>query len=170
MKLTQSIRSAFVRAAMNDVPTIDFDEMIVAIAQAAAVNLMPPKVRDTYQKHREWFRTSHIRVGNYGWIYLPLPDDTKLRGTAIERIDSLAEKKKAQEENLKALRQKLEAAAESCTTRKALAELLPEFEKYLPADNATAIKNLPAVANIVADFTKAGWPKNKAKPQTKRRA
>jgi hypothetical protein len=49
------------------------------------------------------------------------------------------------------------------STRKALVDLLPEFEKYLPADEAKAIASLPAVANVLSDFVKAGWPKNQPK-------
>ena len=40
--------------------------------------------------------------------------------------------------------------------------MLPEFEKYLPADEQKALRSVPVVANLVADFTKAGWPKDKA--------
>ena len=38
---------------------------------------------------------------------------------------------------------------------------LPEFAKYLPKAVAKT-DNLPAVANLVADFVKAGWPKEQA--------
>jgi hypothetical protein len=38
---------------------------------------------------------------------------------------------------------------------------LPEFEKYFPAEDAPISKNLPALANMVADLTKLGWPKGK---------
>ena len=47
------------------------------------------------------------------------------------------------------------------STRKGLADALPEFEKYLPADEPAAVRSLPVVANVVADFVKAGWPKGK---------
>ena len=74
---------------------------------------------------------------------------------------------KEQEGIRASLKSQLKSAAHSVTTRKALAALLPEFEKYLPADEAAACKTLPVVQNIVADFAKAGWPKGKkaAKPQ-----
>jgi hypothetical protein len=39
---------------------------------------------------------------------------------------------------------------------------LPEFEKYLPEDEAQAVRALPVVTNVVADFVKAGWPTKKA--------
>jgi hypothetical protein len=68
-----------------------------------------------------------------------------------------------QVEKRKELRSKLQATADAVTTRKALIDLLPEFEKYLPADEAKAVATLPAVANVLSDFVKAGWPKNQPK-------
>ena len=41
-------------------------------------------------------------------------------------------------------------------------EAFPEFEKYLPSE-AQPTKNLPALANVVADLSKLGWPKNATK-------
>lgn len=37
---------------------------------------------------------------------------------------------------------------------------MPEAEKYLPKE-AKSSTNVPAVANVVADLVKAGWPKGK---------
>jgi len=74
-------------------------------------------------------------------------------------ILSLANKSAEQERQRVALRDKLKRAAASFTTRKQLAEAMPEFEKYLPADEAAAIRSLPAVTNVVGDFQRAGWPK-----------
>lgn len=54
-------------------------------------------------------------------------------------------------------------AISACTTRKQAAEVLPEFEKYLPEDEPKALRTLPALANVAADFVKAGWPKNAKK-------
>ena len=39
---------------------------------------------------------------------------------------------------------------------KDLEDNLPEFEKYMPAESEPPSKNLPALANIVADFQAAG--------------
>ena len=80
-------------------------------------------------------------------------------------VDALKAEMDASNKARKALAEKLRAVAYSVTTRKALAAALPEFEKYLPPDDAAAIRTLPVVANVVADFVKAGWPKGK-KPAT----
>lgn len=59
------------------------------------------------------------------------------------------------------LESNLRATACSVTTREALVKLLPEFEKYLPAADAPQDRTVPALANLVADFVAAGWPKGK---------
>ena len=61
---------------------------------------------------------------------------------------------------MRSLREKLHGCAYAVTTRKALVDLLPEFEKYLPADDASVCRTLPVVQNVVSDFVKAGWPKD----------
>jgi hypothetical protein len=83
-----------------------------------------------------------------------------LPAKALEKMNALAVAKATQASDRDTLSAKLQAAANSVATRKALVELLPEFEKYLPADEGAACKTLPAVANLLADFSKAGWPKS----------
>lgn len=43
-------------------------------------------------------------------------------------------------------------------TRKAFVAMFPELEKYAPPEPAMGT-NLPAIANVMADLTKLGWPK-----------
>jgi hypothetical protein len=57
-------------------------------------------------------------------------------------------------------RRKLCAIVEGCSTLKQLQTLLPEFVDYMPTE-AAPTKNLPAVANMVSDLSKLGWPKGK---------
>jgi hypothetical protein len=163
MRLTKTIRESFVRAAMQDVPKIDYDEQIQKLATQQAVAMMPTDVAKAYKTNPAWFRSEGHYLGTrLGYIYMPLPSGMSLTPEARGKIDSLATEKSKQIDARSALKNKLAAAAESVTTRKALVALLPEFEKYLPEDDAAACKTLPAVANLVADFTKAGWPKAKA--------
>jgi Tfp pilus assembly protein PilO len=90
-----------------------------------------------------------------------------LSAKALEKLSALAAAKATQTSDRNTLSSKLQAAANSVATRKALVALLPEFEKYLPADKEAACKNLPAVANLLADFSKAGWPKSATAKSTK---
>jgi hypothetical protein len=76
-------------------------------------------------------------------------------------VDELKIKRSLQEKARADLRSKLKSVAYSVSTRKALVAALPEFEKYLPADEAKAVRTLPVVQNVVADFVKAGWPARK---------
>jgi len=52
----------------------------------------------------------------------------------------------------------LNSAIMSCGTLAALKKTFPEFEKYYPTEEQPT-KNLPALANVVADLSKLGWPK-----------
>lgn len=165
MKLTNTIRDAFIRSAMNDVPSVDYVEQARSLIFADSINQLPPKVlaiaKDKDLSH--FVETCNYHAGNLGF-----PTVCVGRGERFAPSSEVAVKLEAMrianEEQTKARRElnaKIKAVAYSVTTRKALATMLPEFEKYLPADEQAAIKTLPAVANIVADFTKAGWPKTK---------
>lgn len=174
MKLTNILRDAFVRAAMNDVPTVDHNEAARKVLQAAAIRIAPPTVRALYKSSPEWVNTAYVstpRGLSNVHVICPAGEDatTHIRKHAAEvmtEVDDLAKAEEKQKQGHIALERNLRAVAYSVTTRKALAAMLPEFEKYLPADEPAAIKTLPAVANIVAEFTKAGWPKGK-KPAAK---
>lgn len=68
----------------------------------------------------------------------------------------------AQTASRNALESKLNAIIGGCTTLKQAMERLPEFVKYLPQERGgKVISTLPAIANVVADLTAAGWPKDK---------
>lgn len=174
MRLTKHIREAFVRAAMDDVPQIDYQQQANELATKAMAEKMPPEVKKlaANEKTRAWLNTGFVSLpGLFSSLHTVRPEDgygfIEQNCPAVwGKMVKLYELHHAQREKLAALRIKLESCAESVTTRKALAELLPEFEKYLPADNEAAIKTLPAVANVVADFAAAGWPKGK-KPARK---
>lgn len=171
MKLTKFIREAFVSAAMNDVPTVDYTEQIRKEVMRASLAALPNHVRSVWMDeatrpyiktiYRHYVGQSIAVPGIEGNRWGGLPDLPALLAVDELLIDNLVAQHKAQDEQIKALKAKLEATAASCTTRKQLADLLPEFEKYLPADAPAACKTLPAVANIMSEFTKAGWPKGK---------
>jgi hypothetical protein len=169
MKLTNTIRDAFVRAAMADVPKIDYQEKTIKVVMEDAIAQLPPKVRAIY---KDKDLTCFVRTdGKYfGNSYVSVPcskKDFKLTTAAAVKVAEIKESDEAQGENQKELRQKLHAVAYACSTRKALFDMLPEFEKYLPEDDAAACRTLPVVANVVSDFVKAGWPKGAKKPTLK---
>ena len=167
MRLTNYMRDAFVKAVMNDVPQIDYSQIAHKVAQDYLVECMPPKVRAVYDdsQTRHYLTTTHTYfpgtinnasmrgVGDDCYWWKETPD---LR----DKISEIAQQLGDQTVRLGELESKINAVAYACTTREALAKAPPEFEKYLPAE-ATKAANLPAVANVVADFVKAEWPKGK---------
>lgn len=162
MKLTNTIRDAFVRAAMADVPTVDYQEKTIKVVMEDAVSQLPPKVRAIY-KDKELSSFVRHKDRYFGNAYAQVPcggNDFKLTNDAAKKFSDLKEQSEAQEKRNRELTQKLHAVAYSVTTRKALVDALPEFEKYLPADDAAACRTLPAIANVVSEFVKAGWPKD----------
>lgn len=159
MRLTNSIRSAFVNSVMNDVPSVDYIDQMQREANRIGHAMMPPEIAAVYDKYPKWFEKQWASIGSWHG-YGPFPcKNTAFRAEDIQAMDRLKQLEIEQNLALSRLRNQLEQAAASATTTKALAEMFPEFAKYLPAEE-TKTRNLPAIANVVADFMKAGWPKN----------
>lgn len=177
MKLTKSLRDAFIRTVMDDVPETDYGEQQQLIATEWAVLIMPPKVRAVWddKKLRHYIETHHysqqlcfddIGDGQQLWIsgfYIPAPHDLhpQMSEATQRALYSLEVQAHKQSAHHRELREKLDSIVYGLTTTAALEKALPEFAKYLPKA-ATKADNLPAVANLVADFVKAGWPKEQA--------
>lgn len=164
MKLTKSDRRAFVAAVMDDVPTVDYSEQAREMAIDYILSTYPENVRAVYEDKatRNYIALSHYFLPSpFGNQYLPKA--LAVTHTQLEKhegIRDLAEKAKEQNERLRDLRQKLTSVIESCTTLKQARERLPEFVAYLPQNRGRSdISDLPAISNVVADFTRAGWPK-----------
>lgn len=168
MRLTNNIRDAFVRAAMHDVPKEDFETPAKKAFEDGMRKHMPKEIADILKKNgpaAEWihmdFLSTPDSLSNWKSACPRSAGYRYLRECVPELWNALTEfstKIAAQNKQRMELSDKLKGAAYSCTTRKQLAELLPEFEKYLPEDEAKAMRTLPVVANLVAEFTKAGWP------------
>jgi hypothetical protein len=156
VKITKYDKQAIVKAIMADVPKPDKAKRRQEI-QAAIVKAMHPTVRKVFKDFPGALRTSHAGDltcnDRYESRYLIVGDVT-------DKVLNEIFKPYIEEDNSRHSAQaKLTSAIESCTTRKALMDRLPEFEKYFPAESAPASKNLPALANVVADLSKLGWPK-----------
>lgn len=162
MRLTNYIRDAFIDSVMNDVPKVNFTEKAHKIYVEDILKQIPKEVRaiwDNPQTSR-WIndRTVHIcgnsvRIPRFGYDDLNLTEKGQAAVKAVE-AEYLAQKSSRAD-----LRTRLKGVAYSCTTLKALKEALPEFEKYMPADVEAPSRMVPVIANVVADFVKAGWPK-----------
>ncbi len=182
MKLNNSQRQAFVRAVMQDVPQVDYTTQLKTAVQDYLYHLAPADVRKLYDDEslRKYLTLGSVSlyredVGFTDIYLVPYGESGNLWGRPDMRIDlskadespalgvikSLVTSKVQQRIAHANLEQKLTGAINSVNTLKQALELLPEFAKYLPEEQ-TVTKQLPAVANLVADLNKAGWPKTKA--------
>lgn len=186
MKLTKKIKADFVEAVLADVPRNNYPTKIEDLLRknytALRKKLNLDGIEDwrlahnrlcvEYYEHRGTKEISaHPDTSGKSWEYgYCVIAGITVRGlsdTEVNRIKNTPEiselvQKYVDELNLiNTLRKKLEATIAACTTLKQAKECLPEFEKYLPAETAPVDRSLPVVGNLVAELTKAGWPKKK---------
>ena len=155
---------------MADVPQEDYQAKIHKLIQDDAISKLPPKIKAIAQDKdlRHFLKTESHYISGWDCSNVRVMHPEYERSPNVNtQVEALLVDLAHQEERINALKAKLQATADAVTTRKALIDLLPEFEKYLPADESKAVASLPAVANVLSDFVKAGWPKNAAKmPKT----
>lgn len=166
MRLTKNDKKAFVRAVMDDVPQVDYNEQARKLVMDWAISIMPPVVRQAYGEHPEYFENNYAGTpaGLFG-AYVPVSEESrniaKRDPEFWQQLVALGGKNKEQDTKIRELECKVRGIIESCSTLKTALERLPEFAKYLPADrDGGKITNLP-VANTVTDLINAGWPKHK---------
>ena len=161
MKLTNAMRDAFVRAVMDDVPSIDYEEQIRQIVQQTVYNAMPAKLKAVWDDEalRDCVGTHWMRIVDCMSVtvpYYPSYDDAlKSVKETCEALHKLHHEQLDKRCDLKAT---LYGVVRGKTTTKALIEALPQFEKYVPKDPQVS-RNVPALANVLEAFAAAGWPK-----------
>lgn len=158
MRLDKYTKLSIVRAIMDDVPAPDKAKRRTDL-QAAIVKAMSPEARKLYNKTPKALRTYYVGdtiYDGHGWGARDI-----IAGDVEDKVvEALLKPYKAEDEERYAVKRKLQGIVEGCSTLKQLQTLLPEFKQYMPTE-ATPTKNLPAVANMVADLSKFGWPKGK---------
>ena len=163
MRLTQDHKHTFVRAVMADVPKTDYKTQIAKRLYPTIEGRIPKIVMQAYKKHPEFFQKLHVYIGApmKCYVYLDLPkydhySTVDLTEKEQALIADLIQAAIEQDDRLDSLKSSLNSSIRYCKTLKQLKEALPEFEKYMPEENQPASQNLPALANIVADFKAAG--------------
>lgn len=148
-------KQAIVKAIMADVPKPDKNKRREEL-QAAVVKLMSPEVRKVYKINPKALAKYHIGglIQDTNW-----QDRDIICGDVGEKaINELCKVYKAEDQKRFDAEYSLKGAIEACRTIKQLNDRLPEFKKYFPTVEKPAT-NLPALANVVADLSKLGWPK-----------
>lgn len=160
MRLTNTIRDAFIRAVMQNVPSIDYDAQVTKLVQDDIRMQLPAKIReiaDDADLRHYLNRETIYTASGLSNVTVYCNGTAKLSDAAKAEMAALTLKLRAQSSTRDNLKSRLRACAYGVSTRKALAEMLPEFERYLPAGEPAAMRSLPVVANVVNEFKAAGW-------------
>lgn len=171
MRLTQMHKEAFVRGVMLDVPgsnALEQAEKIIREDQRAGLPTQIVAIMNnaSLRMYLAWasygVRTSIKKDGyeeyhSIGTVRVIVGYEPS--ATAAAKLDKLCHEDYRIKQERDAMRDKLQRAIAGCSTRKQAAVMFPELEKYLPGEKDVKTANLPAVANVVADLTKLGWPK-----------
>ena len=176
MNLTNVMRKEIVNAVMNDVPftwTPCKIESAVSEIIKEEMKGAPAAIQAIYknnelrcwlamENHNLHYMVPYERRKNslFKNINVLKPRAPKLSETAIDKLIDMATLAEAECVALSQARVKLSAALTGIRTRKQFLERFPELEKYAPADEGKS-SFLPAVANVMADLSKLGFPKDK---------
>lgn len=184
MKLSKAHKAEFVRAVLADVPTKNYPTQAEDLARKLCQAKYKELGLDKVDPSRLCYASIYVRV----WAseimlaerpkdgsYYPVTTFAQIAGKGLNECEiaeitdcpemMVIRQGYADEYNmLNNLRKQLTAVIASCTTLKQAKEALPEFVKYLPEEPGSAIdRTLPVVGNLVADLSKAGWPKKDSK-------
>jgi hypothetical protein len=155
MKLTKLHKEAIVRAIMNDVPKPDKAKRRMEVVKAI-IKAMSPECRKVYLKTPSALATQYVGDLTYDGVYehrqVPKGD------VPATKIDEILKPYQEEDTAREHASRRLRLAIDGCSTLKQLQTALPEFKKYYPTEMEPT-KNLPALANVVADLSKLGWPK-----------
>lgn len=183
MNLNKYVKQAIVSSVIADIPRpalTGLEEKLQAIVDADIAKHAPPELAAMWAKKemREWLTweayqagrltktpvhhselVAHVSTVQKGkWSGSP----RKLSEAAQEQYDKLYTAAAQEHEAVQQVRVKLQGSLESIRTRKQFVAAYPELEKYAPTEAARSAM-LPALANVVADLSKLGWPKDAGK-------
>ena len=163
MRLNKTHKKAFIRAVMQDVPRIKYEEQIRSEILGAARKYLPEKVQEIWDDKE---LRGYIKCDDYLWfngirVDIPCSQD-KFSSEERARFEELSSCLANQRDELRTLERKLESSIEGITSLAALKAALPEMEKYMPAEEKKT-KQLPSLTGVVTDFMQAGWPDDKKK-------
>lgn len=169
MRLIKSQKEAFVRAVIQDIPVIDFNQQCREIMEKSLKKIIPKHVQDFAAKNPGWIEHGYYSTpssfSNFAFI-MPCSHHNEYRNSYIvrdkddeawQKLVELGNLEQEQKQKIKQVERQLQGAIYSCTTLKQALEQLPEFKKYLPSEEEPS-KNLP-VANIVSELNALGFPK-----------
>jgi len=174
MRLTKYQREAFVRAVLNDVPKIDYESAVRKLVSDDNIAHLPEKIKAVAidPKTRDYLRSSYYHTSIFLGVRISVGTSIiegsernwKPSPAAAVKIQEMMKQWAEQQWRVTELEGKVSRAIWSVMTIKQAKATLPEFVKYLPEEPEKGKSpNLPApiIANLLADLSRAGWPKGK---------
>jgi len=154
MKFNKFTKQSIVRAIIQDIPPIDSEARAKAIHEAIG-KAMSPEVRKLFKTHPSALRKASVRYAN---PFRTWGSDVTVGDVTDKQLAEICKPYETQEEERAQAERKLGRAFEGINTLKQALTTFPEFKKYYPTEEEPT-KNLPALANVMADLSKLGWPK-----------
>lgn len=150
MKLTNAIKDSIVNAVMEATPREYSSDQRDKDALLVCVSKMPEKVRELWdcKDTRHWVRVYYVS----GFSYLPTGDNK------IPELEAISARFNASEKARSELRSHVRNVVYQFSTDKQMRELIPELDAYIPKPRV-APKQLPVATGLIAELTKAGFPK-----------
>lgn len=143
MRLTKTIRDAFVRAAMADVPQRDYQAEIHKLLQDDAISKLPPKVKAIADDKdlRHFLKTESHYIKGYQCSNVKVMHPEYTRSPKVnEKVEALLVEFAEQTARNNALRTKLAATADAVTTRKALYDVAERAFRALDSEDFPQLK------------------------------
>lgn len=156
MKLTKYQKEGIVRAIMADVPSVQTAETAREI-RAKLFAALDPELQAIETKFPGSLKTGWVPLAR-NYDHRDLQSDVVVGNLTESQVEKITEPYNNKLNERRELENKLKDVFNSLSTVKQAHEAFPEFAKYLPTV-AQPTKNLPALANLVADMTRLGWPK-----------
>ena len=174
MNLNKTHKQAIVKAVIADVPRAhkDLSERAQKIVDADVQKYAPKEIAviakdptlSCYLSYGSsnigYYATNPRHDTDFAYTHLSVLAKHSVSDGCRAAIRELIESAREESKAIKAASDALAGAIFSIRTVKAFVNQFPELAKYAPAEPTTGT-NLPAIANVMADLSKLGWPKGK---------
>jgi hypothetical protein len=148
MKLNQYQKQAIVRSIFQDVPVAKSEDIKAAV-QTELVKAMSPACQRAYKVCPDALK----RSSSYDLTYKRDPLTLIVGDADFSKVIQPWIDARRKYIDIKTT---LTTTIEACITLKQLTDTLPEFAAYFPKEGEPT-RNLPVVANLVADLVNLGW-------------
>ena len=167
MRLTKSMKQAFVRRVMDDTEVINYQQQAYDLVESCIQEQMPEALRTVAQdkEMRKVLNNHYVEVEGFSYLSIAGARGLSVTPAVNKQIAQLHDMSVHQQKLREAAQDRLNVAVEGCTTLKALRERFPELAKYMPAEKVKE-HPVPSVTGVLSALTAAGWPRPQQEAQS----